>query len=306
MISRRGRPLLAACWMLAVLATPASAQHDAHATTTRDATAAGTARTPWVQIDLIVFRQLDTTSASNEQWPQDPQLGYPQPLRKLDEPTSDDAATTDTEASPATAAAPAFVQLAPSASALTAEAARIRASANYRLLAQMAWRQPAGDGSLTHLLVSGGAAHGEHHELEGSVTIRNLDAPEASLRLWLNDFADAADTTLQHRVALPEVPATITEREPSADEDPFAADDPFAAAESAPSHFGDAEPAVAQEPAYATRVVVLQATRQLSPGELHYVDHPLFGILLMATAVETAPQALDPGSAAPLAEPGDG
>lgn len=247
---------------------------------------------PWVQIEVIVFRHLDTSSAGNERWPENPVLSYPEPLRLLDDPAAAASAAATPAASDPGASSPtepvAFRLLDASQQLLVDAAARIGGSPNYRLLRHLAWRQPAPAGSVTHLLVTGGAQHGEHHELEGSLTIGGSDAVEATIALWLNEFAQApaADGTPPTGVVLPAVPLTSA---------------PHTAPADASLAFAPLEPAITIEPARAARSVTLNGSRRLAPGELHYLDHPLFGVLLSATPFDPAAQGAAPVEPAPAA-----
>lgn len=227
----------------------------------------------WIQVELIVFRQLDTSSAGNERWPENPRLSYPQPLRFLeDAATSTGNGTPPADPDLATGPRP-FELLGPDERLLRDAASRIANSAGYRLLQHLAWRQPAAAGSPVHLLVTGGTALGEHHELEGSVTLGGGSHVRATVRLWLNDFATAADEQTAG-VVLPDVP-----QPPRA-----LADDLDASLASPPE---DATP-IEVEPLRVARSVPLNATRELAWGKLNYIDHPLFGVLLMAAPFDAA------------------
>lgn len=303
MIARRVLTLLGAL-LLATLAPTAGAQPPAPApdiTSSAPAHSEAVALPAWMQIEVLVFRQLDTSSAGNERWADDPALSYPEPLRRLDDP----ATATQPGLQPVDPSAGsepvAFRQLDASQQVLADAAARIAASAQYRLLAHLAWRQPAADGSTTHLLVTAGAVHGDHHELEGSMTIRNADVPDVSFNLWLNDFTTAATgTTAAHTgVALPSIPQTIPSEEPSAEEATLLPAEPEQESEPEP----EPEPEITVEPVRAARSVVLQATRRLVPEQLHYIDHPLFGVLITAVPVDPAAPTATP--AEPSVSAGD-
>ncbi|HMV72242.1 MAG TPA: CsiV family protein [Pseudomonadales bacterium] len=309
MIARRVLTLLGAL-LLATLAAAAGAQSPAPAPDITPSAPAGNttvALPAWIQIEVVVFRELDTSSAGNERWPDDPTLSYPEPLRRLDDP----ATATQPGPQPADPSAGsepvAFRQLDAPRQVLADAAARIAASAQYRLLAHLAWRQQAADGSTTHLLATGGATYGEHHELEGSLTVTNADVPEVTLRLWLNDFATAAtgETAVRTGVALPTIPQATPFKEPSAEEaTPLPAEpqqEPEPKLEPEPER--EPEQGITVEPVRAARSVLLQATRRLVPGQLHYIDHPLFGVLI--TAVPFDPAAPTATPAEPSVSAGD-
>jgi hypothetical protein len=250
---------------------------------------------PWIQVELIVFRNLDTAGAADEQWPAQPALAYPDTLRFLldpaDVPATDSpapAATTATTAQePVAATAPVpFALLASPESLLGDAAARLAGSPGHRVLAHLSWRQPAPGHGAEHILVTGGRPWGEHRELEGYVSVSRANFVHVATHLWLNDFADAAAgqaPPVGAGVALPPVP-----RPPQPEPVPqatFAAIADPSAAEAAPMTASDtaapaADDAISVEPARALRSVLLEASRRVAPGEVHYIDHPLFGVVL--------------------------
>jgi len=250
---------------------------------------------PWIQVELIVFRNLDTAGAADEQWPAQPALAYPDTLRFLldpaDVPATDSpapAATTATTAQePVAATAPVpFALLASPESLLGDAAARLAGSPNHSVLAHLTWRQPAPGNGAEHILVTGGRPWGEHRELEGYVSVSRANFVHVATHLWLNDFADAAAgqaPPVGAGVALPPVP-----RPPQPELAPqatFAAIADPLPAEAAPMTASDtaapaADDAISVEPARALRSVLLEASRRVAPGEVHYIDHPLFGVVL--------------------------
>jgi len=250
---------------------------------------------PWIQVELIVFRNLDTAGAADEQWPAQPALAYPDTLRFLldpaDVPATDSpapAATTATTAQePVAATAPVpFALLASPESLLGDAAARLAGSPGHRVLAHLSWRQPAPGHGAEHILVTGGRPWGDHRELEGYVSVSRANFVHVATHLWLNDFADAAAgqaPPVGAGVALPPVP-----RPPQPELAPqatFAAIADPLPAEAAPMTASDtaapaADDAISVEPARALRSVLLEASRRIAPGEVHYIDHPLFGVVL--------------------------
>lgn len=279
--------------LAALLPTPALLAQDS------PAAAATPAPAPWIQVDLIVFRNLDAASAADERWPAQPALRYPESLRFLIDPAgSPDAGSpapgTGAAGANGTVARPVpFALLAPSESLLGDAAARIAGSQNYRLLTHLSWRQPAPGNAAEHVLVTGGRTWGEHRELEGYVSLSRANFVHVATHLWLNDFAESG--TGGDGVALPPLPRP-PQSLPAPEVPPLAAAEPVAG-EPAPVTTADAatpgQP-VGVEPARAQRSVLLEASRRLAPGEVHYIDHPLFGAVLKVEpwdpdAVETPP-----------------
>jgi hypothetical protein len=60
---------------------------------------------------------------------------------------------------------------------------------------------------------------------------------------------------------------------------------------------------VVTEPLRAARTVVLDASRRLLPGEIHYLDHPLFGAVLTVRPWDPAAGAQQEPDAMPALPP---
>jgi hypothetical protein len=270
---------------------------------------------PWIQAELIVFRYLDTASAADEEWPAKPALGYPESVQFLVDPASPDTlsaapgAVPPPEVAAATGASPpvAFERVADAQRLLGDAARRIGGSQNYRLLAYLAWRQPAPDpGKADHVVVTGGAPHGEHWELEGYVSLSRANFVHVDTHLWLNDFAlatgGAGAAPAADGVTLPAVPlAPVTTLAAGLPPIEAGTTMPDAAGAAAPAEGEDGAAAgITVEPGRATRSVLLAANRRLAPGEVHYIDHPLFGAVLRIDPWDpNAPEAAATGAAAP-------
>jgi hypothetical protein len=276
-----------------------------------------TTEAPWVQIEVIAFRHTGG-DASGEKWPVAPDLSYPAPLRFLLEPGSPEHTAAleareferalQAEAGSAAPAAPAApteaaqlsdelpgVLLPPPETVLADAAARIANAPGYRLLAHLAWREPAlREGSSEHVLITGGGSAGDHRELEGSIAITRSRFLHLDARVWLNDFPAPGEAPGPEAVDLPPLPKPpLPQPPPGAQADTPATPDPVT--EAPPE-----EPVVAVEPVRATRSVVLAASRRIAPGEVHYIDHPLFGLLVTVRPWSPA-AAVDPGSLSPPA-----
>ena len=276
------RPHRAFALLAALLPTPALLA--------QDIPAPAAAMAPWIQVELIVFRNLDTSSAADEQWPAQPTLAYPDAVRFLLEPASTPlqdapAAARAVESAAATAPVP-FALLGSSESLLGDAAARIAGSQNHRVLAHLSWRQPAPGNGAEHILVTGGRPWGEHRELEGYISVSRANFVHVATHLWLNDFADAAagqPPAVGAGVALPPVPrppqpVPAPQTTLAAVADPLSTDAaPMTATDTAAPA---AEDSISVEPARALRSVLLEASRRIAPGEVHYIDHPLFGAVL--------------------------
>lgn len=313
---------------------------------------------PWVQVECIVFRQLDESGAGDEHWPESPALGYPAGLHFLRTP-AEDAAWQSAEAAVAAALQPAdvapFTDVAAAATApatgdaatpagdalappepprpfvlLTEEqrtlldaARRLAGSAQLRVLRYAAWRQPITPlGGADRVLLTGGQPVADHFELEGSLAIERTRFLHVSTRLWLNDFAAASGAATPAGVELPPVPQPPPlplppQPEASGLQPGLIGDaagmappaDPAAAAMPAEDATGEATAAatLAPEPPpplRAQRTVSLELARRVRLGELHYFDHPLFGVLIRIQPWDPAQPALPPPDGSTPAQPG--
>ncbi|MFZ1833457.1 MAG: CsiV family protein, partial [Pseudomonadales bacterium] len=169
---------------------------------------------PWLQVEVLVFRQLDSSLAGDEAWPSAPDLGYPQDIHILSQPEVPDQSLTAASDSPELLAPEQpFVQLGHGMRALDDAAARIAGSAAYRLLGQFAWRQPApARGTRSNILLTGGETYADHFELEGSISVTRSRSLQVETRLWLNDFTPLPVPGAQSAgVDLPAVPQPVAD-----------------------------------------------------------------------------------------------
>lgn len=203
------------------------------------------------EIEMIIFERSRGMEQSRETWPAAPQLQYPSRWVNFD--TAEGGA----------------LLLSPAAARLGNKAAALNRGGD-RVLFHKAWRQVLRQKrNSPAILISGGERMGDHSRLGGSVTLSVSRYLHLSADLWLIDFAgNPADSG----VLLPQRPEATTE-EPldlmrnSADFQPAAIS------------------ANAPQPVYARHVAPLQAERRMRSGELHYIDHPAFGILIEVRSV---------------------
>ena len=260
--------------------------------------AAPTSDAPWMQVELIAFRHIEPASSA-EKWPPNPALAYPPQLEFLLQPGTPEYAAAlearefdralQADAGSAAAAAPpeelARVLLLGIDTTLAAAAERIANAPGYKLLAHIAWREPRlAEGTTERVLVTGGASTGDHRELEGSVAITRSHFLHLDAALWLNDFLPAGADPGPQGVDLPPIPQP---RAPQ--KTPAPAGEQADATMALPGALTDADAGLAAgessepimiAPIRAARTVVLHASRRLAPSEVHYIDHPLLGLIL--------------------------
>lgn len=193
------------------------------------------------QVELIVFARDGAGVEAEERWRNDYRLRYPERLTALQESAEGSAP---------------FQRLPAAALQLKREAALLGQRKNMRVLFHGAWQQPADDAArATSVFISGGQAFGEHHELEGFVTLSAERYLHIDTNLWLSRFAPNGGADAP---ALPKAPFAIQEG-------------------------GQVLNGYAPDQIY-----VLQEQRRMRSGELHYQDHPRLGTLVLITPAGAA------------------
>jgi hypothetical protein len=300
----------------------------------------------WIQVELIAYRNLDTTSAGDEGWPNDPVIGYPEALEILYDPDAEAQGIPEPVGVQPAADPAAIAEIQQAISAeddfladaeaegerpyqrlpvealqLNDAAKRIRGSRHYRLLSHMGWRQPKPPREQSvSVLVTGGDGKADHFELEGYITVSRSAFLHVAPTLWLNDFAPEASGGAQAEpgqeapggVLLPDIPRpeawamapmTADGSAPPGEANGMPRDVMTSTTGTSPPdapvvEASPADPAVANvsavhpdeaiaaEPLRSQRTAVMRASRRAKIGELHYIDHPLFGLLVQITAYE--------------------
>lgn len=252
----------------------------------------------WFQIEVIAFAR--EYPEQEEQWPHSIALDYPlrwvtlEPANSgLPEAGDQDIAATENLHEPTSAA---FQLLGSAERRLNTQASKLANSRQYRVLFHEAWRQPLGPASSAKgILISAGEPFGDHRELEGSITFSLGRFVEAKTKLWLTEFELDQGQSPGDWPLLPTsplirtsnletltmgtdllTPENITNTEDSTDNQQ--------------AYWSDAiqREEVLPDAAYLPRrIVLLEEDRRLRSGELHYLDHPLMGVLILATPYET-------------------
>jgi len=199
----------------------------------------------WYTVELIVFANLDTSSAGDERWPPDP--GTPalgKAVELLD--------ATGPEASPPELRL-AYQQITGEALQLNAEWNRLRRSTAYHPLLHIAWRQPGltrAEARAVHLRGRAATPAGDIQSVPAApgAALSGPPAPrspeiEGTLRLYRARYLHL-DVDLRYQPGLP-------------------------------------PPGLEQE----VSAFRLTESRRVRSRKLHYFDHPLFGVLALVTPV---------------------
>lgn len=247
----------------------------------------------WYQVEVIVFSR-PGGDTGEEFWPRDLILNYPFDLVTLRDPSDpvsasargrrgDPLALANGEADLARAP---YYRLPQSERSLNNYVGALRRQGGYRVLFHQAWRQPfVEDATGPAILVSGGDAYGEHFELEGSLRLSLSRYLHLDTDLWLTRFVPNQG---QAPGTWPQLPSR-----PSEDDDAVA---DLARATPLDAGYGDAWdlnlnggarlPEFLREPYLPNRIVTMAQQRKMRSNELHYLDHPLMGMIIEITPYE--------------------
>lgn len=277
--------------------------------------AAAFGESTWYQVEMIVFAHHDETAELEENWPEDVVLNYPSRLKMLFDSVSlpsrvndaftnlvgddtapnlmdlinDQAGNQEPEIrldfSPSTlqntqldalnnseavtnddaiVTRPLpFQRLGEEAKTLHEAYQHLRRIDRYRPLFHEVWQQPLQSRSRSPaILITGGEPYGSHFELEGTIKLSVERYLHIETDLWLHRFEPnfGQPTTLQ----VPDLPIRTTGDVANADSySPFSF--------------------IIDEPYKVARTVTLRQSRRMRSGEIHYLDHPLFGVIVLVT-----------------------
>lgn len=141
---------------------------------------------------------------------------------------------------------------------LNPQAATLAKSGNYSLLYHQAWRQMI-YGKKTNIAISGGKTFNGHQELEGSISLSVGQYLKIQTNLWLTQFASAGTNLVETWPELPPLPNTTVGEE------------------------GKSQDYLIK------RIVKVSQERSMRSNEIHYIDHPLLGIIVKIVPVEATP-----------------
>ena len=253
----------------------------------------------WYQIEVMVFTYVQPTQTGNERWSTDPALAFPAHPRHLEQgkhwhvlednnwQTPIDSVTNTvapyqiainnflaryrpTIPEDQLLAVPAaFRKLPKEQWDLDVQEQRMRWSRDYRVLYHEAWRQPLHEeGNAVSVVITGGEERGRYSELQGTIQLHASRYLHVAASLWLNG----------DQQVLPEL---ATEPPPT----PLPVDGSweFAVELDRETYLGHEISELDHASPYPYRgAVLLEAQRRMRSGEQHYLDHPLFGVLIKA------------------------
>ena len=229
------------------------------------------------QVEMIIFKRGENyTYADDERWRRDTTLRYPQNYRQL--------ITTETTGRPAPASVLSdpsyFYTLPQSEYTLDNLTYALRKDRSYQVLFHQAWQQKITEKETPAVIIQGGDKMGQYHELAGSIQLRVSRYLHIETDLWLTRFSSAnnPDNVLNNGV----LSESIADNSwPTLPLPPTASGQSVTATNTTSSTQYNL-PAVEY-------IATFREKRRMRSEELHYIDHPALGLLMMITPVEEKP-----------------
>lgn len=269
----------------------------------------------WYQIELFIFANTNPNAGTNERWPQNLGLSYPdnlveliyptpeteedaleleQPVDNLSEATEPPIAFSDLQIEPADSekepeAEPelkgpvAYAVLDNENKQLQKHVNRLLRTGQHRLLFHETWLQPFEDRKqAVSLLIRAGKQYDRHYELEGYVSFSVERYLHLNTDLWLSNFISTIGTEQMPWPVLPTPPTVIKAQQQIASELNLSAPMGigFFGSQTRPFEL------LFDQQYSVDRTVVMRQHRRMRSNELHYLDHPLMGILVKVTPYE--------------------
>ena len=221
------------------------------------------AKQQWYQVEVLVFKRDAAFEDTLEKWPHGIKRSFPKGLSTLHAPQDDSR--------------DAFIELASEDATFTQYFNELKRRDNVSLLYHATWRQPKISRSEAHALLvqSEARAPDGQYILEGTIKIGIQRYIHIDTDLWLSDY-------------------TIKKRSSFDDWfDAFAPKKSSALTFSTPPTLPDNKPFIyehiseTQSPVYVTQhLAQMLQSRRMKRDELHYLDHPLFGLLVRTIRYE--------------------
>jgi len=162
---------------------------------------------------------------------------------------------------------------------LTNEVRALKWDKRYRVLFHEAWRQPVVEyDKAPALLIDGGNLFGDHSELSGSLTLSVSRYLHLKTNLWFSEFVANYG---QERLDWPELPTRPSLKKQEGNALLFGQPEQglWAQFNSGSEEYSS----ILAQPYLPRQVVLLEQKRRMRSEELHYIDHPLLGLLVKIT-----------------------
>ena len=262
----------------------------------------------WYTVEVLIFKRLNASSLTDEFWPQDLSLNYPSQFQYLSEKTTDDLSLKEN-----------FRRLSRNVLRLNNHRESLRRNKNYEVLYHQAWQQQMqGKDDSPSIAIEGGkpvanSSSQSHSELEGFITFHIARFLHINTNLWLSEPSIARLQGADGVSTLPDRPlygiqeakdleqALVNDRVPGQTLSERIGERLSRSTErliqGASNDFDISQMGVADS--YTNNnassntsngVVALAQHRRMRSKELHYIDHPLMGMLIYINPISEGDQ----------------
>jgi len=219
----------------------------------------------WYDVELLVFAVKNGESRSAETWRNPEDMGISYPAKLVDINYAD-----PTQAS--NSGKPLNYQTLPKGQqSFDFFKSQMRLNGNFRPLYHNTWRQSvSGPDHALPIIIQGGKQTGDYFELEGSITLSLKRYLHIHTDLWLMNYVRSGGY-VDGQVSSPtEIP---THRQNSLNSGQKRSSGILNRGQSTNVY-------------EISRIAELKQTRKMRSGELHYLDHPLMGVVVRLTPFE--------------------
>lgn len=257
----------------------------------------------WYRVELIIFRQGGNPNEHVERWDTNISLSYPEEWVTLVE--QEEESTLAPEGS--------LILLPESELTLQDKARKLQRSNRYRVLFHGAWDLGMIERAKSpSILIEGGNTFGDYRELAGSIELNLQRYLHITTNLWITDFATNFG---QETRDWPTIPLAPTHPNYESQRNGFSVSQSVSqniASFNNPSqssqfnndwraddnqgfnndnNFGSRQnnyDSLISSPYVIENIAPIKLTRRMRSKELHYLDHPLAGILIQFTPLEAS------------------
>lgn len=233
----------------------------------------------WFQIEILIFTQSDQQN-QQETWPTNIALAYPPNWKQLE--SFDPETQMEQHPDPALFLATEPYYSLPSEERLLNNNLRdLENSPRNRVLYHQAWRQQVwGIDEAPSLLIQGGQQYGNHYELEGSINLSVARYLHLKTNLWFTEFENNFGQEANDYPPLPELPSLTQE---TLEQDLLGeTQSPWDRIEITASEYEK----ILDEPYVSRRIITMKQKRRMRSKEIHYVDHPVIGMIVYIVPYE--------------------
>lgn len=274
---------------------------------------------PWYEIEILIFSRTQPDPEHNEYWNRYLKLDYPSKLLTLDtklkpseiryiqstkEPDPGQGSLSSGQADPESLQIekpdlipvyPPYADLGSRDSILNSTKRRMSSSGKFKTLYHVRWVQPLVNRQETlPILVQAGKNYANQYELEGTVSISVSRYLHIDTNLWLSSFT-------KNQVLIETWWLDAANEKPSTSlignyqvTEATQCDEHFSTGLNKNGNLTETEKQPGEVTEYiVSQIAQMKQSRRMRSNEIHYLDHPLYGIIITAKPYEL-PQAPKP------------